>query len=54
MDCMVLYVLAPLHEYFDSSKSLGVEPFRFDNVIRTEVTTILMPSWATRVAIEKV
>ena len=23
------------------------------NVIRTEVTTILMPSWATRVAIEK-
>ncbi len=33
---------------------LGVEPFRFDNVIRTEVTTILMPSWATRVAIEKV
>ena len=28
--------------------------FRFGNVIRTEVTTILMPSWATRVAIEKV
>ena len=33
---------------------LGVGPFRFDNVIRTKVTTILMPSWATRVAIEKV
>ena len=51
---MVLYVLAPLHERLDSSKSFRCWTFRFDNVIRTEVTTILMPSWATRVAIEKV
>ena len=54
MDCMVLYVLAPLHERLDSSKSFRCWTFRFDNAIRTEVTTILMPSWATRVAIEKV
>ena len=51
---MVLYVLAPLHERLDSSKSFRCWTFRFDNAIRTEVTTILMPSWATRVAIEKV
>ena len=49
-------------EIYISGKELSIGKFtllnhdlflRFDNVIRTEVTTILMPSWATRVAIEK-
>ena len=46
------YINSPLPSPMESPGDGGND--ELDNVIRIEVTTILMPSWATRVAIEKV